>query len=83
MANMPGNHLTGEKSPYLLQHAHNPVEWYPWGDEALGRAKNEDKVIFLSSGIIDVRKLLISMVVDLEMSGCLQLQVIRRAIGAM
>ena len=44
------NHLVGETSPYLLLHAHNPVEWYPWGEEALARAKAEDKPIFLSVG---------------------------------
>ncbi len=44
------NHLAGETSPYLLQHAHNPVDWYPWGAEALERAKQEDKPIFLSIG---------------------------------
>jgi uncharacterized protein YyaL (SSP411 family) len=44
------NHLTGENSPYLLSHAHNPVDWYPWGEEALKRAKAEDKPIFLSIG---------------------------------
>ena len=44
------NHLAGETSPYLLQHAHNPVEWYPWGSEALERARREDKPIFLSIG---------------------------------
>ena len=44
------NHLAGEKSPYLLQHAHNPVDWYPWGEEAFARAKAEDKPIFLSVG---------------------------------
>ena len=44
------NRLAGETSPYLLQHAHNPVDWYPWGPEALGRAKDEDKPIFLSIG---------------------------------
>ena len=44
------NHLAGETSPYLLQHAHNPVEWYPWGPEALERARAEDKPIFLSIG---------------------------------
>ncbi len=44
------NHLIGESSPYLLQHAHNPVNWYPWGAEALERAKREDKPIFLSIG---------------------------------
>jgi uncharacterized protein YyaL (SSP411 family) len=42
--------LANESSPYLLQHAHNPVDWYPWGDEALERAKREDKPIFLSIG---------------------------------
>ena len=44
------NALAREKSPYLLQHAHNPVNWMPWGDEAIARAKAEDKPIFLSSG---------------------------------
>jgi uncharacterized protein len=44
------NHLAGETSPYLLQHAHNPVDWYPWGPEALQKAKQENKPIFLSIG---------------------------------
>ncbi|MDR7533475.1 MAG: thioredoxin domain-containing protein, partial [Armatimonadota bacterium] len=44
------NRLIGETSPYLLQHAHNPVEWYPWGEEALRRAREEDRPIFLSIG---------------------------------
>jgi uncharacterized protein YyaL (SSP411 family) len=44
------NRLIGEKSPYLLQHAYNPVDWYPWGDEAFEKAKSEDKPIFLSIG---------------------------------
>ncbi|MFL6425140.1 MAG: DUF255 domain-containing protein, partial [Nitrososphaeraceae archaeon] len=44
------NRLITESSPYLLQHAYNPVDWYPWGNEALYRAKNEDKPIFLSIG---------------------------------
>ncbi|HJT75378.1 MAG TPA: DUF255 domain-containing protein, partial [Chitinophaga sp.] len=44
------NRLAKETSPYLLQHAHNPVDWYPWGEEALQRAKNEDKPILVSIG---------------------------------
>ncbi len=44
------NRLIGEKSPYLLQHAHNPVDWYPWGEEALQEAKRQDRPIFLSIG---------------------------------
>jgi hypothetical protein len=44
------NRLMLESSPYLLQHAHNPVNWYPWGDEAFARAKREGKPIFLSVG---------------------------------
>jgi uncharacterized protein YyaL (SSP411 family) len=44
------NRLAKETSPYLLQHAHNPVDWYPWGDEALAKAKKEGKLIFLSVG---------------------------------
>ena len=45
-----GNHLVGEASPYLEQHAHNPVDWYPWGEAALAKAKAERKPIFLSIG---------------------------------
>ena len=44
------NRLTDEKSPYLLQHAHNPVDWYPWGEEAFSKARSENKPIFLSIG---------------------------------
>ena len=44
------NRLAQETSPYLLQHADNPVDWYPWGPEALQKAKDEDKPIFLSIG---------------------------------
>ena len=44
------NRLINETSPYLLQHAHNPVDWYPWGEEALSRARDEDKPILLSIG---------------------------------
>jgi len=44
------NHLIGEKSPYLLQHAHNPVDWYPWGEIAFDKAKQEDRPILLSIG---------------------------------
>jgi uncharacterized protein YyaL (SSP411 family) len=44
------NRLINETSPYLIQHAHNPVDWYPWGEEALIRAKKEDKPILLSIG---------------------------------
>ncbi len=44
------NRLSHEKSPYLLQHANNPVDWYPWGEDAFARARDEDKPIFLSIG---------------------------------
>ena len=44
------NRLAGERSPYLLQHANNPVDWYPWGDEAFEKARREQKPIFLSIG---------------------------------
>ena len=44
------NHLAGETSPYLLQHKDNPVDWHPWGEEALGRSREEDKPILLSIG---------------------------------
>ena len=49
-ASRPANRLLQETSPYLQQHAYNPVDWYPWGEEALARAKAEDKPIFLSIG---------------------------------
>ena len=49
-SNRMPNKLANEKSPYLLQHAYNPVDWYPWGDEAFKKAKDEDKPIFLSIG---------------------------------
>src|SRR6266498_3758549 len=44
------NRLAQEKSPYLLQHAHNPVDWYPWGEEAFAKARRENKPVFLSVG---------------------------------
>jgi uncharacterized protein YyaL (SSP411 family) len=44
------NHLINETSPYLLQHAHNPVDWYPWGDEAFQKARRENKPVLLSIG---------------------------------
>jgi len=49
-SNRVPNRLIHEKSPYLLQHAYNPVNWYPWGEEALNKAKEENKPIFLSIG---------------------------------
>src|SRR5690242_20253934 len=44
------NHLINESSPYLLQHAHNPVDWYPWGEEAFAKAASENKPVLLSIG---------------------------------
>ena len=44
------NRLAAQLSPYLLQHKHNPVEWYPWGQEAIQEAKKQNKMIFLSIG---------------------------------
>jgi uncharacterized protein len=44
------NRLIAEKSPYLLQHAYNPVDWYPWGEEAFDKAKRENKPVFVSIG---------------------------------
>src|ERR1700744_6653689 len=44
------NRLAQETSPYLLQHAENPVDWYPWGDEALARAREEDRPLLVSIG---------------------------------
>ncbi len=49
-ADVPVNRLAGETSPYLRQHAHNPVAWQPWGPAAFARAKREDKLVFLSVG---------------------------------
>jgi uncharacterized protein YyaL (SSP411 family) len=50
MSHQHTNHLINETSPYLLQHAHNPVNWYPWGEEALQKARSEDKPILVSIG---------------------------------
>ncbi len=50
MTERPANRLALQTSPYLLQHAHNPVDWYPWGEEALARAREHDRPIFLSIG---------------------------------
>lgn len=47
--NIP-NRLINEKSPYLLQHAYNPVQWYPWGEEAFEKARLDNKPVFLSIG---------------------------------
>jgi hypothetical protein len=51
------NRLAHEHSPYLLQHAHNPVDWYPWGEDAFTKAQAEDKPIFLSGIIISLLSL--------------------------
>lgn len=48
--NKKSNRLLNETSPYLLQHAYNPVDWFPWGSEALEKARNEDKPIIVSIG---------------------------------
>src|SRR5580692_4854418 len=50
MVDRHANRLSGETSPYLLQHAHNPVDWYPWGEEALAAARSQDKPILVSIG---------------------------------
>src|SRR5215468_6202949 len=47
---MTSNHLIHETSPYLQQHAHNPVDWYPWSDEAWQKAKAENKLVLVSIG---------------------------------
>lgn len=49
-ARHPANRLAQESSPYLLQHAHNPVDWFPWGDEAFAKAKEEGKLVLVSVG---------------------------------
>lgn len=48
------NHLIHELSPYLLQHAYNPVDWYPWNEEAFTKAKAEDKPIFFKYWLFNV-----------------------------
>ncbi|MBR0587958.1 hypothetical protein MHHHKEFG_00247 [Bacillus pumilus] len=48
--NQTPNQLINEKSPYLLQHAHNPVHWYPWGQEAFDKTKRENKPVLVSIG---------------------------------
>ena len=50
VAPQPTNRLAGETSPYLLMHAHNPVDWFPWGEEAFAKARQEKKLVFLSIG---------------------------------
>jgi uncharacterized protein YyaL (SSP411 family) len=50
MINKEPNRLINENSPYLLQHAYNPVDWFPWGEEAFTKAQEEDKPVFLSIG---------------------------------
>ncbi|MDP9302756.1 MAG: thioredoxin domain-containing protein [Actinomycetota bacterium] len=50
MTERQANRLAGTSSPYLLQHAHNPVDWFPWGEEAFAKARNEDRPVFLSVG---------------------------------
>jgi hypothetical protein len=52
--NKKPNNLIKEKSPYLLQHAYNPINWYPWGEEAFAKAKAEDKPIFFFLWILDL-----------------------------
>jgi uncharacterized protein YyaL (SSP411 family) len=55
------NRLSKETSPYLLQHANNPVDWFPWGPEALERAKREDKPILLSIGVYVVATVILAV----------------------
>ncbi len=50
----PANRLAGESSPYLLQHAHNPVDWYPWGEEAFEEARRRDKPVFPVHRLLDL-----------------------------
>ena len=50
MEHVHTNRLADETSPYLLQHAHNPVDWYPWGEEAFAKAKAENKMVIVSVG---------------------------------
>ncbi len=47
MRTAPNDRLAGQTSPYVLQHADNPVDWFPWGPEAFERARSEDKPVFL------------------------------------
>lgn len=57
--NREPNRLINKKSPYLLQHAYNPVNWYSWSSEALEKAKQENKLIFLSIGYSLITHLLL------------------------
>ncbi|MEC1382464.1 DUF255 domain-containing protein [Bacillus velezensis] len=50
--NSKPNSLITEKSPYLLQHAHNPVKWFPWGEEVFQKAKRENKPVLVSIGYL-------------------------------
>ena len=50
MSDKNANHLIKETSPYLLQHAYNPVDWYPWNEQALKKAKEENKLLLISVG---------------------------------
>ncbi len=54
MSSPSSNRLSREKSPYLLQHKNNPVDWFPWGEEAFAKARKEDKPVFLSGGLLDL-----------------------------
>src|ERR1700733_10637526 len=62
------NRLIHEKSPYLQQHAHNPVDWFPWGDEAFQKAKELDRPIFLSIGAMSWKENLSLMMRSLSSS---------------
>ncbi|MGN7043363.1 DUF255 domain-containing protein [Bacillus safensis] len=56
------NRLIAEKSPYLLQHGHNPVHWYPWGQEAFDKAKRENKPVLVSIGYATCHSLLVFII---------------------
>ena len=65
---MHTNALIHETSPYLLQHAHNPVNWYPWGEEAFERARREGKTVFYSLAdhhVIELLKVVNEHVVEI------------------
>lgn len=54
LSTIKANNLINEKSPYLLQHANNPINWYSWGDEAFAKAKEEDKPIFFIDWVFNL-----------------------------
>lgn len=62
--------LINEKSPYLLEHAHNPVDWYPWGQEAFAKAKEEDKPVFFPVRFLPAIEVMSATANKIKVGGC-------------